>query len=255
MGNSKQENDRRRQEQALQRQNQQNQYLSQPGQEIIQTPYQANLQMADDTWERVLCALERLEYLTEEVRLQRSATRLDRHRDRDHIQVSVVHAQEEVNLQVSAFYRVLSPVRSDECERLLKDFLCWFGGRERMGLQFNITDEYAIPVINCITGVPYKSLNLPEPDDRQQSEPILQNNQGNLEMMSAIEQLGAGLHETDRIIDDFAQNPQKQATQHSHERGTLNEGMKRLQDFADACKQTQWFNRFGQEYWKRLQKL
>ncbi|BAY26707.1 hypothetical protein NIES2100_65230 [Calothrix sp. NIES-2100] len=235
----------------------QNQYhQNQPEQVGIQETIQANLQMADDTWERVLCALERLEYVTEEAKPQRSATRIDRHYDRDNIRVSAIHAQEEVNLQVSAFYRVLSPVRGNEIsDWLLKDFLCWLGGREKMGLQLNLTDKYAIPVINCILGVPYKSLNLPEPKYSQQSQPLSQNNQSNLEMMGAVEQLGASLHETDRIIDDFSGNTQKKATQHNHDRGTLQEGMKRLQNIANDSRQVDWFKRFGNEWWNRLQQV
>lgn len=224
-------------------------YNNQPKQEVTQTSIKTGIRLTDDTWERLLCALERLEYVTEQAQIQRSATRLDRHRDRDNIQADAADAQEEVNLQIQAFWYVVKPVRGDEIlEWLLKDFICWLGGRERIGLQLNITDEYGIPTIDCILGIPYKSLNLPELG----SSPI---SVLDFNVQEPLEVLNTAQIEVDRIEDDFRKNPEKKATQHTHERGSLQEGMRRLQNIAQASRQDKWFSRFDKEWWARLQKV
>lgn len=128
-------------------------------------PYQGELQGADDTWERVLCAMERLEYLVDQRSPQRSAIRseIDRHRDRDQIQVTVFHAQAEVDLQIKCFWYAVSTVRGAQItHHFLTDFLCWLGGREQMQLPLTLVDEYAIGTINCILGEQMERLGLPE---------------------------------------------------------------------------------------------
>lgn len=136
-----------------------------------QDQLQFNLQICDDTWERLLCALERLEYVVE---YQKNpdipppvATRLDRHKDKGNIQESQIEVETEVHLQIQAFKYIVKTVQSETETWLLQDFICWLAGRDRktMGrepLPLSIVDEYAIPILQCVLGEPFKLPELPE---------------------------------------------------------------------------------------------
>jgi hypothetical protein len=202
-----------------------------------QVQLEFNLQITDDTWERLLCALERLEYVTEGANSPNSvATRLDNHRDKGNIQESAQEIELEVQLQIQAFKYVVAPVRQEATPWLVKDFACWMGARKVLPLKQ--TDEYAIPVLQCILG---EKFNLPEIKDLP-SEPLSEK-----EVRETAEQLGAGLHKTDRIEAEFTVNPGKKATQHSHERGSFQEGMDRIKDIAEQKGEQRWFKRLCDE--------
>lgn len=214
--------------------------------ERVQTELQvqANLQMADDTWERLIRSLERLESVTDNERPEQSAKRTNFHKHRNEMPESIYDAELEVHLQINAFWHVVAPVRGDKntVGWLLKDFICWTGGRERVNPNPGKVDYFVIPVIKCILGE--KPLNLPELQEPSTSSISEQ------EVGSAVEQLGAGLTEGDKIISDFAQNPDKKASQHEHIRATLEEGKTRLEKIAagKSQKQEEWLKRFLRDY-------
>jgi hypothetical protein len=190
----------------------------------MEAPKQANLQFVDDTWERLLNAMERLEQVTEQFK-SISASRLDRHIDKDHIQEDELDIRSEVHLQIKALQRVTHPVR-EEVSWLIEDFLAWFGAREPR--QLATTDDYALPILQCIRGVPYVLPDLPE------SGPLTQQ-----DMMRTVEALGAGLHASDKIVETYVQNPDQQASRNPHLRGTVAQGVNRLQRFS-----TPWIKNF-----------
>ncbi len=184
----------------------------------LEPPKQANLQFVDDTWERLLNALERLEQVTENFR-NLSASRLDNHPDKHQIQEDEVDIRSEVHLQIKALQRVIHPIK-DEVSWLVEDFLAWFGGREPRKLVQ--TDEYALPILKCLSGTPYVLPTLPE------APPLTQP-----DMMRTIEALGAGLHASDKIVDTYVQNPDQQASRNRHLRGSAEQGIQRLQRLHD----------------------
>ncbi len=205
---------------------------------------QLNLQLTDDTWERLLCALERLEYVTDKADRPRAvATRLDQHKDKGEVRESVVAVELEVHLQIMAFKIVVASVREDAAPWLLTDFAAWIAGRD--GLELNNTDDYAIPVLQCILG---EKFQLPEIPDLP-SEPISER-----DLKQTTEQLGVASHKTDKIAEEFTNNPDKEATQHRHERGNFAKdedrfvaGMDRIKLIAEKSKMQAWFKRYVDE--------
>ncbi len=87
----------------------------------LEAPKNVNLQFLDDTWERLLNAMERLEQVTEGFRAL-TATRLDRHADRDAISEDEIAVRTEVHLQIMCLQRVVHPIRS-EGQWMIEDFL------------------------------------------------------------------------------------------------------------------------------------
>ncbi len=203
-------------------------------QKQTQDQRQANLQLADDTWERLLCALERLEYVTDRSNTPDSvATRLDEHRDKGEVRESPQEVELEVHLQIQAFKRVVAPVRDDVLPWLLQDFTCWMAGRK--GLPLNDADDYAIPVIQCIMG---ERFQLPEIQDLPQVPT------SEREVKKVTEELGVALHKTDKIAEEFSKNSHKQATQHRHERGSFEDGMERIKEISEKVEEQRWFKRY-----------
>jgi hypothetical protein len=206
-------------------------------QEQQQKQLQFNLQITDDTWERLLCALERLEYVTEEAYSPYPvATRLDNHKDKENIQESCQEIELEVHLQIKAFKFVVATVREEAEHWLSNDFIKWMSGRK--GLSLNRVDDYAIPILQCILG---EKFSLPEISDLPKSTPSKEN------MRDTIEELGKATHEIDNKQKEFSTNPEKQATQNIHQRGEWKDGMDRLRDIAQALKLEPWFKCFVQE--------
>lgn len=205
---------------------------------------QLNLQLTDDTWERLLCALERLEYVTDKAERPRAvATRLDEHRDKGEVRESVAEVELEVHLQIMAFKRVVAVVREDAAPWLLTDFACWLAGRD--GLKLRHTDDYAIPVIQCILGEKFQLPEIPELPTEPPSK---------RDIRETTEQLGVALHKTDKIAEEFTNNPDKEATQHRHERGNFAKdedrfaaGMDRIKLIAEESKMQGWFKRYVDE--------
>ncbi len=172
-------------------------------------PKQVNLQFLDDSWERLLNAMERLEQVTEGFR-SLSATRLDPHEDRDRIAEDELGVRTEVHLQIMALQRIIHPVRS-EGQWMVRDFLHWFGGRARVparkdGRLGGPPDEYAVPILHCILGRPYE---LPDLDKVVPTE---------RDILEAAEALGQALHEADNIEARFVDNPDQVASRHIHPR-------------------------------------
>ena len=198
---------------------------------------QLNLQFTDDTWERLLCALERLEYVTDKADRPRAvATRLDQHKDKGEVRDSVVAVELEVHLQITAFKIVVASVREDAAPWLLTDFACWLAGRD--GLALKNADDYAIPVIQCILG---EKFQLPEIPDLP-SEPISER-----DLKQTTELVGVA-------SEEFTNNPDKEATQHRHDRGNFakdedrfSAGMDRIKLIAEASKMQAWFKRYVDE--------
>lgn len=201
----------------------------------MEPPKQANLQFVDDTWERLLNALERLEQVTEKFSYT-SASRLDRHTDKHDIREDELDVRSEVHLQIKALQRVIHPVK-DEVSWLIEDFLTWFAGREPR--QIAQTDEYAVPILKCLSGLPYDLPHLPEVGPPTQNE-----------MMRAVEAVGAGLHLSDGIIETFVENPDQQATKSRHLRGTVDQGMKRFRKLDDP-----WTATFQQQFMQQKHEL
>lgn len=189
-------------------------------QEQLQESKQVNLQFVDDTWERLLNAMERLEQRTEKF-TKASASRMDRHKDRDNISENELEIRAEVHLQLKCLQRVVHPV-PEESRWLIEDFLTWFGGRK--GRPFAPADEYAIPTLQCILG---QEFHLPRLDYRV----VITEK----DVLKATQELSVGLHQTDNIIEIFADDPHKKATQHRHRRGALEDGLRRMEQL-----QHQW---------------
>lgn len=187
-----------------------------PGQrQEMESPKQANLQFVDDTWERLLNAMERLEQVTEGFQ-ELSATRLDRHADRTEIVEDEFGVRTEVHLQIKCLQRVLHPVR-EEGQWMLGDFMVWYAARA--GRALAAADEYAAPIVRCIIGDPYE---LPSLEHVQPSE---------RDILQATEALAVGLHGADEIEDHFRRDPDALAEQHTHERsGDPAAGVARLAD-------------------------
>jgi hypothetical protein len=209
-----------------------------------QTQLQFNLQICDDTWERLLCALERLEYVTEyknNYEIPRAvATRLDRHKDKGNIQESQIEVELEVQGQIQAFKYIVKTVQNKTETWLLQDFISWLAGRERKNIKpdplpLSIVDDYAIPVLQCILG---ESFNLPK-------IPPVTVNQKDVEGL--IPDIGSAQIETDKIQKRFQDDPTLEATRHQHDRGAFQDGMERLQAIAKKLNQSAWFNRFISE--------
>ena len=195
---------------------------------------QLNLQFTDDTWERLLCSLERLEYVTDASNRPRSvATRLDQHKDKGEVRGSLQEVELEVHVQILAFKVVVAPVRDDAASWLLTDFTRWIAGRK--GLTLNNPDEYAIPVIKCILG---EQFGLPEVQDLP-TTPISER-----EMRETVEKVGEAQHKTDKISERFSKNPDQKFTQHRHERGSFDDGMDRLKKIAEKSREQRWFERY-----------
>lgn len=173
-----------------------------PQHQELHPPKQTNLQFVDDTWERLLNAMERLEQVTEGFQAL-SATRLDRHPDRDRIAEGQAEVRSEVHLQIKCLQRVLHPVRA-EGQWMIGDFLVWYAGRA--GRENAPADEYAVPIVQCILGEPYE---LPRLEFAKPTEQ---------DILSATEALAGGLHASDQIEDHFREHPDEVATQHTHER-------------------------------------
>lgn len=213
-----------------------------------ETQLQFNLQICDDTWERLLCALERLEYVAEykaNYDIPRAvATRLDRHKDKGNIQESQIEVELEVQLQIQGFKYIVKTVQSEAETWLLQDFISWLAGRERKNIKpeplpLSIVDDYAIPVLQCILG---ESFNLPK------IPPVPVNQQ---DVLDAVPILEPGQRETDDILKRFQDNPTLKATQNYHPRGEFKDGMERLKAIAETLKQKPWFDRFVKEQrWK-----
>lgn len=212
----------------------------------------AALQLTDDTWERLLCALERLEYVTEYQNNyqvpQPVATRLDRHKDKGNVRESSQEVELEVQLQIQAFKYVVSPVRNEAESWLLTDFIEWMAGRQRKNigrepLPIGEVDVYAIPVLKCLVGEKFSLQEIRDLPSTPQTE---------REMRDTVEQLGAASEMTDRIEEEFLQNPNKNATQHRHERGNFRDGMERIKAIAKELKEENWFARFaGEKRWQK----
>ena len=195
---------------------------------------QLNLQFTDDTWERLLRALERLEYVTDGSNRPRSvATRLDQHKDKGQVRESLQEVELEVHLQIQAFKLVVAPVRDDAAPWLLTDFACWIAGRKILPL--NNTDEYAIPVIKCILGEQFRLREIQDLPTTPISE---------REIRETTEQLGVAQHKTDKIAEEFSNNSDKKSTQHRHERGSFNDGMDRIEKIAETSREQRWFERY-----------
>jgi hypothetical protein len=171
-------------------------------QQEMQAPKQANLQFVDDTWERLLNAMERLEQVTEGFQ-ELSATRLDRHADREQVAEDELSVRTEVHLQIKCLQRVLHPVR-EEGRWMLGDFLVWYAARA--GRPPAPADEYAVPIVRCVIGEPYE---LPPLEQIQPTEQ---------DILRATEALAGGLHAADRIEDRFRAEPEALADRHTHER-------------------------------------
>jgi hypothetical protein len=215
-------------------------------QDSIQVEVQANLQMCDDTWERLLCALERFEHVVEYKHgydIPRAvATRLDRHEDKGNIQESQIEVETEVQLQIQAFKYIVKTVKSETETWLLQDFICWLAGREcrtmgRDPLPLSIVDEYAIPVLQCILGERFTLPKIPDASTPPTQEDIL----------DVIPKIGEGQIKTDNIEKRFQDDPNQQATRHRHERGDFQNGMERLKTMAESVKEENWFKRFVKE--------
>lgn len=206
-----------------------------------QEQLQFNLQITDDTWERLLCALERLEQVTEgQQSFNAVATRLDRHKDKGNIQESAHEVELEVQLQIQAFKYVVSPVREKAVPWLVKDFAGWMAGRKKLPL--GPTDDYAIPVLQCIIGEKFILPTLTELPSTPTSEH---------DIRETVEQVGKDLHETDKIQDSFSTNQSQEASQHLHERGGFVDGMDRIKEIAESQRQHSWFKRFcDDKHWK-----
>jgi hypothetical protein len=182
----------------------------------MQPPKQANLQFVDDTWERLLNAMERLEQVTEGF-LELSATRLDRHPDRDRVAEDEFGVRTEVHLQIKCLQRVLHPVRA-EGRWMVGDFLAWYAARaDRAPAP---ADEYAAPIVRCVIGEPYE---LPPLDAVQPTEQ---------DILQATEALAGGLHAADEIEERFTADPDALADRHVHERSAdPAPGLARLAEF------------------------
>ncbi|MBB5869727.1 hypothetical protein F4553_003106 [Allocatelliglobosispora scoriae] len=183
-----------------------------PQKQQLAAPKNVNLQFLDDTWERLLNAMERLEQVTEGFRAL-SATRLDNHLDRDAIAEDELGVRTEVHLQIVCLQRIVHPVRS-EGQWMIDDFLSWFGGRA--GREIAAADTYAVPILLCVLGAPYQ---LPSLDEVQPSEQ---------DILDATEAVARGLHESDRIEERFLKDPAAEASQHQHQRGDVDAGLDRL---------------------------
>jgi len=216
-----------------------------PDQIII--PDQFNKQICDDTWERLLCALERLEYVAEykaNYDIPRAvATRLDEHKDKGNIQESQIEVELEVQIQIKAFKYIVKTVQSETETRLLQDFISWLAGREhktmgRERLPFGLVDRYAIPILQCILG---ENFMLPKISE------ILSNTPTQGDILDAIQQIAEGQIKTGGIQKRFEDDPSQQATQHLHQRGDFQDGMERLQAIAETLKEKPWFDRFVKE--------
>jgi hypothetical protein len=184
----------------------------------MEPPRQANLQFVDDTWERLLNALERFEQADEQFR-NISARRLDEHSDRDNLQEHKAGIQVEIHLQIKCLQRVIHPVRN-EGAWLIDDFLGWFGGRE--GRPLSLVDEYAKPILQCILAESYTLPALPPATAFSERD-----------ILVASQNLGVGMHRTDKIVEEFMSNPERSATRHQHQRGTVAQGSKRLASLPD----------------------
>jgi hypothetical protein len=181
--------------------------------QVLASPKQVNLQFLDDTWERLLNSLERLEQVTEDFR-SLTATRLDLHPDKDNITEPELDVRVEVHLQIKALERVVAPVR-DDAQWMTDDFLRWYGGRN--GRELAAADEYAVPVLHCVMGYKYQ---LP---DLEQIVPTKR------DILDAAEALGRGLHESDNIEQRFLADSTLEASQHSHGRAqTRSSGLVRV---------------------------
>jgi hypothetical protein len=226
-------------------------------QQPIQIQYQASLQLADDTWERLICALERLESVTENNPIERSANRPNFHRHRNEIPTDVYDAELEVHLQIKAFWRVVAPVReNDVLQWLLKDFICWLGGREKMQLNIGKADTYAIPVLKCIIGEKPNLTELEPPkaslkDTKGQF--ISPNKQHAQEVRETSQELAVGLEMNDKIVNDFSRDPAKKASKHLHERSSIEDGKARLKAIEKEDKQEDWLKSFFRERWHLIE--
>lgn len=209
-----------------------------------QEQLQFNLQICDDTWERLLCALERLEYVAEykaNYDIPRPvANRLDRHKDKGNIQESQIEVELEVQVQIQAFKYIVKTVQSETETWLLQDFISWLAGRKRKNIKpeplpLSIVDDYAIPVLQCILG---ESFNLPK------IPPVPVNQQ---DVLDGATKLGPAQIETDKFQKRFQDDPTLEATRHQHDRGAFQDGMERLQAIAERVKQENWFKRFVKE--------
>jgi hypothetical protein len=168
----------------------------------MQAPKQTNLQFVDDTWERLLNALERLEQVTEDFQVL-SATRLDRHADRGRVTEDEAGVRTEVHLQIRCLQRVLFPVR-EEGRWMLGDFLVWYAARA--GREPAAADEYAAPIVQCIIGESYA---LPPLEYKQPTEQ---------DILQATEALAGGLQAADRVEERFRKDPEAVADRHTHAR-------------------------------------
>lgn len=209
------------------------------GQRQNQQQLQSNLQITDDTWGRLISALERLEAVTEN---PNSVATYQKDSKRDQRNIEVYRQEDKVQLQIEAFRLVVSPVRDYAESWLLQDFIYWMG--KRNGFALNYTDDYAIPVLQCILDGKFRLLetpdlveNLPSGIDHQQ------------DTLQAVEGLGAGLQETDKIAEEFARNPNKQSSfgNNHHKRGDFRHGMDRIKEIAEEKGEKPWFKRFVNE--------
>lgn len=236
----------------------------QEGQEQDQAQF--NLQLTDDTWERLLCSLERLEYVTTQGAKipSQSATRLDKHPDQGNIQESPLGIELEVQLQISAFKYVVATVRDEAESWLLNDFISWMSARKELPL--DKVDDYAIPTLQCIIGEKFSLPEIPEEELRNSAEASSSQQQIPEALSNSfepsqpqptnardLESLGAALHGIDKKKQNFIDNPQMNASRHNHPRGKWEDGMERLRDIASKLNQDDWFNRFVSDKFTNFQ--
>ena len=165
-------------------------------------PRQITLQLLDDTWERLLNAMERLEQVTEGFR-SLTAGRLDRHGDRDAITEGELGVRTEVHLHLKSLRRVVQPVRA-EAQWMVHDFLLWYGGRAAQ--PDAPADEYAMPILHCVVGMPVELPDLAEIVPTEQ------------DILAAAEALSRAMQDSGDLEDQFAGDPDLQATRHGHAR-------------------------------------
>lgn len=205
-----------------------------------QVQLQFNLQITDDTWGRLIKALEALEAVTNN---DDCIATYEKDPFREQGNYQVYSQEDKVQLQIEAFKKVVAPVRSYENTTawLLQDFIFWMGRRKELPL--NYTDDYALPVLQCILNEPFR---LPQTPDELMMCSQLDRQK---DMQSALEGIGRGLHETDRISEEFARNPHKKSSFGTkyHKRGEFSDGMDRIKKIAIAKDQKLWFKRFVDE--------
>lgn len=196
--------------------------------EFTKSQIQNHIQMAFDTHERLLIALERYERITEKFNYSVGIRKeLDGHTNENPEDND--DAEMEVHLQIMALLRVKKPTHLHSphiISYLLKDFLCWFGGRSNR--KWALVDNYAFPSIRVIAGDITMAELIPLLDNRKkfQIDKNLQFSQA--DVTKTMEILSTTLLETDELQSTFEKNETKEASTTTHQRGTLAQGIYRL---------------------------